>query len=215
MTNQYLTINAASSAEIEVKKSRFLAELTPASNEEEARRIIEETRKTYWNARHHCSAFILGASSDILRSSDDGEPSGTAGAPILEALRAAEITNIVAVVTRWFGGTLLGTGGLTRAYAGAAAQAIAATKIVTVSKQNIYRLDLSPANAAWVEQKIRQSGFTVCNSHWGEKVSLEIAVLAAEAEKFLTQSAQIISMANKSPATEPAIFVETRWEKTA
>src|SRR5699024_1218857 len=93
--------------------------LARVSTETEARDVVERLRKQYWDARHHCSAFILGPQGQVQRSSDDGEPAGTAGAPMLEVLRGAEVSDVVAVVTRWFGGVLLGTGGLIRAYSDA------------------------------------------------------------------------------------------------
>lgn len=107
-------------AEITEKKSRFLAQLSPAETEEEAMAVLAAQRKKYWDASHHCHAFILGRDGGIVRCSDDGEPGGTAGKPILEVLQGEEIRNAVLVVTRYFGGTLLGTGGLVRAYSGAA-----------------------------------------------------------------------------------------------
>lgn len=103
-------------AEIEEKKSRFIAFIKPVKNIEEAESFIASKKKEYWDARHNCSAFVLGADAETTRCSDDGEPSGTAGRPMLEVLLHSEIRNVSVVVTRYFGGTLLGTGGLIRAY---------------------------------------------------------------------------------------------------
>ncbi|MDD6208887.1 MAG: YigZ family protein [Clostridiales bacterium] len=105
--------------EIEEKKSRFIAHIMPVETEEEAVSYIEQVKKKYWDARHNCSAFVLGDRQEYTRCSDDGEPSGTAGKPMLDVLLGQGLTNVVAVVTRYFGGTLLGTGGLVRAYQGA------------------------------------------------------------------------------------------------
>ncbi len=105
--------------EIVEKKSRFIATLRPIASEEEAAQFLAEIRKKYWDARHHCSAFVLGERGDLTRCSDDGEPSGTAGRPMLDVLTGEGLTGCMAVVTRYFGGTLLGTGGLVRAYGGA------------------------------------------------------------------------------------------------
>ena len=115
----YLTIAGDATGEIEVSRSRFLCRLARVEDEVSARSVIEQARKQHWDARHHCSAFILGADHRLERSSDDGEPAGTGGAPMLEVLRGRDLSDVVAVVTRWFGGTLLGTGGLSRAYADA------------------------------------------------------------------------------------------------
>ena len=118
-TLSYLTIAGDGVAEIEVSRSRFRCALVRVDDEMSARSVVEQARKEHWNARHHCSAYILGPGRSIERAQDDGEPPGTGGAPMLEVLRGREVSDIVAVVTRWFGGTLLGTGGLTRAYADA------------------------------------------------------------------------------------------------
>ena len=112
----YLTIARDGEAEIEVKRSRFRCTLERVEDEGSARAVVERLRKQHWDARHHCSAFVLGPDAGVTRSSDDGEPSGTAGAPMLEVLTGHEVSDVVAVVTRWFGGVLLGTGGLVRAY---------------------------------------------------------------------------------------------------
>ena len=104
------------SGEIEEKKSRFTANIAPVTTEEEAVAYINAMKKKYWDARHNCSAFIIGSRGELTRCSDDGEPSGTAGRPMLEVLTGSGIRNIAVVVTRYFGGTLLGTGGLVRAY---------------------------------------------------------------------------------------------------
>ena len=112
----YLALKEGGSGEIEEKKSRFIATLRPVETEEEAIVFIEEMKKKYWDARHNCYAYVLGADAQIMRYSDDGEPGGTAGKPMLEVLLGSGVRNIAAVVTRYFGGTLLGTGGLVRAY---------------------------------------------------------------------------------------------------
>ncbi len=110
--------------EIVEKKSRFIATIRPVSSEQEAMDFIAEMKKKYYDARHNCSAFIIGRNADVKRFSDDGEPSGTAGRPMLEVIEREGIYNIAVVVTRYFGGTLLGTGGLVRAYQGATKEAL-------------------------------------------------------------------------------------------
>lgn len=112
----YRVLLQGGEGEIVEKKSRFIATIGKAETEEEAVSFIEEVKKKYWDARHNCSAFVIGSKAQLTRCSDDGEPSKTAGRPMLEVLLGEEIRNIVAVVTRYFGGTLLGTGGLVRAY---------------------------------------------------------------------------------------------------
>ena len=111
----YLTVAGRCSSEIEVRRSRFVCDLERVETEAEAREFIEAVRASSRDARHHCTAFVLGPGGETQRSNDDGEPSGTAGAPMLEVLRGRQVSDVVAVVTRWFGGVLLGTGGLFRA----------------------------------------------------------------------------------------------------
>lgn len=127
----YVTVYQGGQGEIVEKKSRFIAQVFPVETEEEAAGLIEETRKKYWDARHHCYAFVLGAGGEISRCSDDGEPSGTAGRPILEVLTGRGLRNVLVIVTRYFGGTLLGTGGLVRAYSAAAQAGLEASRIIT------------------------------------------------------------------------------------
>ena len=114
MVDSYKILYKGGSGELVEKKSRFIADLCPVSSEEEALDFIEEIRKKYWDARHHCFAYIIGDRGQTARCSDDGEPSQTAGKPMMDVLAGAELHDVCAVVTRYFGGTLLGTGGLER-----------------------------------------------------------------------------------------------------
>ena len=128
----YKVVLEGGTGEIEEKKSRFIANVMPVQTEEEALGYIEAMRKQYWDARHNCYAYVIGEKAQLVRFSDDGEPSGTAGKPILEVLLGAEIRNVVVVVTRYFGGTLLGTGGLVRAYTQATQAGINASDVRTM-----------------------------------------------------------------------------------
>ena len=128
----YKVVYQAGSGEYEEKRSRFIANVAPVSSEEEATAFIESIRKKYYDARHNCPAFIIGRNRELTRCSDDGEPSGTAGKPILEVLLSAGVTNVAVVVTRYFGGTLLGTGGLVRAYTQATKEGLADAGIATM-----------------------------------------------------------------------------------
>lgn len=125
MENDCIVLVKGAEAELVEKKSRFIATIRPVADEGEAAAFIEEMKKNYYDARHNCSAYVIGSGAEITRSSDDGEPGGTAGRPMLEVLLGSEIRNIAAVVTRYFGGTLLGTGGLVRAYSGVLKEALA------------------------------------------------------------------------------------------
>ena len=120
----FVLLTKGAEAQLVEKKSRFIATVRPVESEEEAAAFIEEMKKKYSDARHNCYAFVIGSNAQLTRSSDDGEPSGTAGRPMLEVLLGSGIRNVAAVVTRYFGGTLLGTGGLVRAYSGVLKQAL-------------------------------------------------------------------------------------------
>ncbi|WP_303754413.1 YigZ family protein [Enterococcus sp. S86.2] len=124
MIDHYLTIQKDGVAEIEIKKSRFICSLKRVETEDEAKLFIQRVKKEHWKATHNCSAFVVGDKSEIKRSSDDGEPSGTAGIPMLEVLVKKDLINVAAVVTRYFGGTKLGVGGLIRAYSHAVSHGI-------------------------------------------------------------------------------------------
>lgn len=123
--DDFMMLVKGAEAELVEKKSRFIATVRPVSDEETAAAFIDEMKRKYYDARHNCSAFVIGSRAELTRSSDDGEPSGTAGRPMLEVLLGSGIRNIAVVVTRYFGGTLLGTGGLVRAYSGAVKEALA------------------------------------------------------------------------------------------
>jgi uncharacterized YigZ family protein len=181
----YLTIARDAEATIEVKRSRFLCTLRRVEDEAAARALVERLRKEHWDARHHCSAFVLGPPpTPVERSSDDGEPPGTAGAPMLEVLRGHVVSDVAAVVTRWFGGTLLGTGGLARAYADAVRAALdeAGTQRRTLMREHLLRLD--HAEAGRVESELRARGVAVLGAEYAAGVGLRLGV-TVEAEARL------------------------------
>ena len=127
---EYKIVYHGGEGEIVEKKSRFIATVCPVNSEEDAVEFIEKTKKKYWDARHNCHAFVIGERNEISRCSDDGEPSGTAGKPMLDVLLGNELHNVCVVVTRYFGGTLLGTGGLVRAYSKAVQEGLANSLII-------------------------------------------------------------------------------------
>lgn len=176
----YLTLARTAQASIEVKRSRFLATLEPVADEAAARAVVERMRREHWDARHHCSAFVLGADGAVQRSSDDGEPAGTAGAPMLEVLRGAGVSDTVAVVTRWFGGVLLGAGGLVRAYGDAVRAGLeeAGTLRRTLLREQLLVLD--HADAGRVESELRARGVAVLSVDYAERVRLLVGVPAGE-----------------------------------
>ncbi len=130
MVEQLRTVYQGGVGEIVEKKSRFIATVRLVESEEEALTVLEAARKKYWDATHNCFAYVIGERRETVRCSDDGEPSGTAGRPMLDVLLGEEITNIIVIVTRYFGGTLLGTGGLVRAYSRAVQEGLANSRII-------------------------------------------------------------------------------------
>lgn len=167
MTDRYRTPRAGVSAEIEVKRSRFLARIEPVTSEEAARAVIEQARAEHWDARHHCSAFVLGPDARVRRSNDDGEPSGTAGMPMLDVLVGSGLTDVVAVVTRWFGGTLMGTGGLVKAYGDAVRAGLDDVVVDTYERAELLDVDLDLADVGRVENVLRAAGVVVRDVDYG------------------------------------------------
>jgi len=150
-------------AETEVRRSRFITLLRRADDEAEARALVADARTTFSDARHHCSAFRVDVpgSNRVERSSDDGEPAGTAGMPMLEVLRGSGLTNVAAVVVRYFGGIKLGTGGLVRAYSEAVQGALAVTPRVRVEVVGLWTLEVAHADAGRVEAELHARGVRV------------------------------------------------------
>jgi uncharacterized YigZ family protein len=172
----YRTISSHGEAEIVVSKSRFRCELVRVEDEMTARGVIDGIRREHWDAKHHCSAFILGPDRSIERSSDDGEPPGTGGAPMLEVLRGNKVSDVVAVVTRWFGGTMLGTGGLSRAYADAVRAALEATLLVERVEQELCDVTVDLAAAGRLEHELRSRGTKVLHIDYTDVATLSLAV---------------------------------------
>ncbi|WP_185996062.1 YigZ family protein [Nocardioides campestrisoli] len=172
VVTSYLTLARDGEAELEIKRSRFLCVLRRVESEAAARAVVEEQRRVHWDARHHCSAFVLGPDGALQRSSDDGEPSGTAGAPMLQVLRGREVSDAVAVVTRWFGGVLLGAGGLVRAYGDAVGAAL--DEVGTRERRLLgeWLLELDHADAGRVESELRARGVEVLDVEYAAHVRL-------------------------------------------
>ena len=168
--------------EIVEKKSRFIATAAPVRSEEEALQIIEQIRKKYWDARHNCYAYVIGERGELERFSDDGEPGGTAGKPILEVIKGEELRNTLIVVTRYFGGTLLGTGGLVRAYSAAAKAGIASSVIITRIPGIKLHITTEYTGLGKIQYILGQRGITTLDSVYTDKVELEVLTAEAEAE---------------------------------
>lgn len=174
--SSYLTVARDGTAEIEVEKSRFLCTIARVSDEVGARGLIDAVRKQGWNAQHHCTAFVLGPERAVEQSSDDGEPPGTGGAPILSVLRGRELSDVVAVVTRWFGGVMLGTGGLSRAYADATRAALEEVGTVERVLQELCEVSVDIAAVGRLEHDLRSRGARVLGVEYTGEASLRFAV---------------------------------------
>ncbi len=174
MNAAYETIAGPVDHELEISRSRFLTRLERVEDEEAARSTIARVRAEHPRARHHCSAFVLGEGQRTRRSNDDGEPSGTAGAPMLDALVAAGLSDVVAVVTRYFGGVLLGAGGLTRAYRAAVAAAVAQAQRVRREVRVPTEVTASYTLAPALEAEARRRGFAIGEASYGGLVTLRL-----------------------------------------
>jgi len=186
----YRTIRKAASAEIVIKRSRFIAELIPVNSPEEAARHIAAIKKEHYNARHSCSAMIIGKKSEFLRCSDDGEPQGTAGVPMLEVLKQNGLTDVLVVVTRYFGGILLGAGGLVRAYSDAAAEAVRAAEITEAVPHTLAKTVLSFGLWARAEGSVRKLAL-VQDIEYGENVTVTVAIPIGREEALNKTLAEI------------------------
>lgn len=187
---RYATIARSATAEIEVKRSRFLCHVVRVEDDSSARAVIIEARKRHHDARHHCSAFVLGSDSLVQRSNDDGEPSGTAGAPMLEVLNGHGISDIVAVVTRYFGGTLLGAGGLVRAYGDAVGSALDVAGVQERWLQQILEISVPAADAGRVDNQLR-SVASIRDVAYREEAVFTVAIAMEEVETFAGRVAQL------------------------
>ncbi len=156
MTSYPSTIARAVDHELVIKKSRFIAHISPVASAEDADAVIAAVKKRAWDARHNCSAQVTGALGDRARSSDDGEPSGTAGIPMLEVLRRRELTDVVAIVTRYFGGIKLGAGGLVRAYSTAVSEALDLAHLVDRRELVEVAVEVEHADAGRIDNLLRE-----------------------------------------------------------
>lgn len=182
--DNYIMLSKGAEAEIVEKKSRFIATIRPVQTEEEAMAFIEEMKKKYYDARHNCSAVVIGNKAQFTRSSDDGEPSGTAGRPMLEVLLGSEIRNIAVVVTRYFGGTLLGTGGLVRAYSSAVKEALALCE--TVKQQYGVKLKIKTDynGVGKIQYILASKGIEIADSVYAADVEMTVLVPIDDYERL-------------------------------
>lgn len=163
-------------AEIEVKRSRFVATVARVESETAARAVIERLRTEHWQANHNCTAWRIGEGGRSQRTSDDGEPSGTAGIPMLEVLKRRDVTDVVAIVTRYFGGTLLGAGGLIRAYGQAVTVALDEVGIVERRPLLVVTVRASHQDAGRLDNALRATAYQLGDVTWADQVIFELSL---------------------------------------
>ncbi|MDY5786542.1 MULTISPECIES: YigZ family protein [unclassified Corynebacterium] len=204
-------------AELEIKRSRFITWVERAQSEEEARDLIARAREAYPDARHHCSAYIyrVDGAQPVARSSDDGEPSGTAGRPMLEVLNGSGMSDIAVVVIRYFGGVKLGTGGLVSAYTAAVSEALAKVERVTRRKMQRARVDLPHAEAGRIEAELRTAGVEIAEVEYATMARYTVAFDPEELSRVeeLLASATKGSAELRAPDGEQHTWVEVATVK--
>lgn len=186
----YLTVAAPATVEIEVKRSRFRCDVVRAEDEDAARELVADARRRSHDARHHCSAWVIGPGAHVRRMDDDGEPSGTAGAPMLDVLVRRGLSDVAAVVTRWFGGTLLGAGGLVRAYGDAVGLALDAAGTRERRRRLLVEVEVPVADAGKVENLLR-SAWSVTAVGYAARATLTVAVPPAERDELARRLASV------------------------
>lgn len=180
----YKTVKGYGESEIIISKSRFITYVNRAETEEEALNFIDKIKKMHPNATHNCSCYMIGEHDQIQKANDDGEPSGTAGVPMLEVLKKQVLKDTVVVVTRYFGGIKLGGGGLIRAYSKATTEGIAAAQVVERKKHAIMKISIDYIWLGKVENEIRVSHYNLKEILYTEGVDLYVFVLLSEVEAF-------------------------------
>lgn len=187
MSEGFKIIYEGAEAEIVEKKSRFIAYVRPVNTEEEAVSFIDEIKKKHWDARHNCSAFVIGKNNELTRCSDDGEPSGTAGKPMLEVLLGQGLHNVAVVVTRYFGGVLLGTGGLVRAYQAAVKEGIHASKILEKFEGAKYSVETDYNGIGKIQYILAKENINTLGVDYSDKVVIEFVVKADEEGRIVKE----------------------------
>ncbi len=184
MKEEYKTVLCEAEAELVEKRSRFIATVKPVRTETEAIEFLENLKKKYWDARHNVYAYVL-EDNNIQRYSDDGEPAGTAGVPVLDMIKKEGLSNLIVVVTRYFGGILLGTGGLVHAYSRSAKMGVEAAKPVTMTLCREIVAECDYPLLGKVQNEIMGQGFRICDTAYTDNVKVSTLVPVSECEKFV------------------------------
>lgn len=184
MPDEYRTVAREGSHEIEINRSRFLCTLAPAATEQQAQDVIARVRRAHADANHNCFAYVIGADAAVQKASDDGEPGGTAGVPMLQMLLRRDMRYVVTVVTRYFGGVKLGAGGLIRAYGGVVGEALDTLGTRTIRRFRLVDITVDHQRAGRLENDLRSAGREVRDVRYAEAVTLSVALPDADVPAF-------------------------------
>jgi uncharacterized YigZ family protein len=193
MNHRYYTVKELGEHEINIQRSRFIAHITRAETESAAQEFIQTIKKKHWDASHNCSAYLIGENDQIQKANDDGEPSGTAGVPILEVLKKRNLKDTVVVITRYFGGIKLGAGGLIRAYGKSTSEGLDAVGIVERRLVRVIHVTIDYTWLGKIEKELRASEYRIKEIHYLDKVEIEAYV---EEELIQTFMDWIIELTN-------------------
>lgn len=185
--NEYLTVQGYGEATYIIQRSRFLTYITPVETEEEAAAFISRIRKKHYDATHNCAAYTIGLNDDIQKADDDGEPSGTAGRPMLEVLKNRGLKNTCVVVTRYFGGIKLGAGGLVRAYGKAVTEGIDAAGIYRMMLYGKWHVEISYELLGTIENQLRTGGYHIADKQFTDVVVLTICAPKTAGERLVSE----------------------------
>ena len=198
MAIEYSTLARECKTEIIVKKSKFITSVSPVNSERDAVAFVERIRKQYWDATHNVYGFVVGENDEVARFSDDGEPSGTAGKPVFEAIKVEKVKYSVVVVTRYFGGILLGASGLIRAYGQAAHEGIREAGIVTMRLYTKVSFAIDYNNVNKVQRYLESCGHSDAQFSYQDRVFVDVDVMSTEVEKFCAEMTELL-LGNFSP----------------
>ncbi|MGN7479605.1 YigZ family protein [Solibacillus silvestris] len=207
MRNNYITVKGYGESEIILSKSRFLTYIDRAESEEEALLFIDKIKKMHASATHNCSCYMIGEHDQIQKANDDGEPSGTAGVPMLEVLKKQGLKDTVVVVTRYFGGIKLGGGGLIRAYGKATTEGIAAAQVVERKLHYLMKIAIDYVWLGKIENEIRSSHYTLRDIQYGENVDIYVYALKEEEQTFIKWITELTN-GQAIITNEDALFIE-------
>lgn len=191
MVKEYITVVGEATGEIVEKKSRFIGYIRHVETEEDAVDFVASIRKKHFDARHNCYAYMVGSDQPVSRFSDDGEPSGTAGKPILEMVTGNGLSDVCLVVTRYFGGTLLGTGGLVRAYSDAAAACIREAELVTKRRVLPVTIGTDYTDLGRLQYILGREGIEILESDYGAQVTIRTEIFVDDAERILKEMTEV------------------------